>query len=100
MSGLAERQAQFQAHLTHGADDVAAHIVGDEKADSATRLQVYFQAYRLRLIDVLQNDFEGLHALLGDEAFSRMVQAYLEEHPSRHPSVRWFGQHLPAFLSA
>ncbi|MGI9329727.1 MAG: HvfC/BufC family peptide modification chaperone, partial [Gammaproteobacteria bacterium] len=42
----------------------------------------------------------GLHALLGDEAFSRMVQAYLEEHPSRHPSVRWFGQHLPAFLSA
>ena len=100
MSQLADRQAQFQAHLTRGTDGVTAHIIGDHKADSSTRLQVYFQAYRLRLIEVLQNDFEGLHSLLGDEGFSRMVQAYLEKHPSGHPSVRWFGQHLPVFLSS
>jgi hypothetical protein len=100
MNQLADRQAQFQAHLTSGAEAVTAHIIGDDKADSETRLQVYFQAYRLRLIEVLQNDFEGLHTLLGDEGFSRMVQAYLAKHPSRHPSVRWFGQHLPVFLSS
>jgi hypothetical protein len=100
MNQLADRQAQFQAHLTSGAEAVTAHIIGDDKADSETRLQVYFQAYRLRLIEVLQNDFEGLHTLLGDEGFSRMVQAYLAKHPSRHPSVRWFGQHLPVFLGS
>lgn len=98
MTQLHADQRAFQAHLETGDDAVAASIVGDARADADTRLEVYYQAYRLRLVEVLQNDFTGVHALLGDDAFRAMVLAYVAAHPSEHPSVRWFGRHLAEFL--
>ena len=97
MSNLAQSQAEFQSHLVAGDDAVIPRITGDSKADARTRLEVYFQAYRLRLAEVLGNDFTGLRALLADE-FDAMACAYLDAYPSTHPSVRWFGRHLAGFL--
>lgn len=99
MSQLAADQQAFQSHLTTGSAEVKASIVGDDKATANTRLEVYYQAYRLRLVEVLQNDFTGVHALLGTDAFRDMALRYIGEHPSEHPSVRWFGRQLGAFLS-
>jgi len=47
---------------------------------------------------VLQDNYTGLHGLLGDEQFDQMGRAYIDAHPSTHPSVRWFSRHLEAFL--
>lgn len=99
MSQLNADQQAFQSHLMTGDPEVSASIVGDARADAATRLEVYYQAYRLRLVEILQNDFTGVHALLGTDAFRDMVLGYIAAHPSEHPSVRWFGRHLAAFLA-
>ena len=99
MSELTRAQQEFQQHLMAGDGEVAKRIVGDERAPAEQRLDVYYQAYRLRLIEVLENDFAGLKALLGDD-FARMVTDYLDAHPSQHPSVRWFGRHLGEFLTS
>jgi len=53
----------------------------------------------LRLVDVLANDFEQLHALLGDEQFGELAQLYIAAYPSQTPNVRWFGARIPQFLS-
>lgn len=98
MNQLAADQQAFQDHLTTGSPAVGASIVGDDKATAKTRLDVYYQAYRLRLVEVLQNDFVGVHALLGDDAFREMTLQYIAAHPSEHPSVRCFGRHLAEFL--
>lgn len=99
MSQLNADQQAFQSHLMTGSVEVKASIVGDAKADAETRLEVYYQAYRLRLVEILQNDFTGVHALLGTDAFREMVLKYIAAHPSEHPSVRWFGRHLADFLA-
>ncbi len=74
-------------------------MLGDRKASPRRRLQIYGTAYRLRLLEALETDYPGLRARLGADAFRDMGLAYLDRHPSRHPSIRWFGAHLPRFLS-
>lgn len=99
MSQLSADQQAFQSHLMTGDAEVTESIVGDARANAETRLEVYYQAYRLRLVEILQNDFTGVHALLGTDAFREMVLRYIAAHPSEHPSVRWFGRHLAEFLA-
>ncbi len=96
---LAHRQSALQSFLLHADPSITEHVVGDERADAKQRLDVYFQAYRLRLQEVLATDFGGLRALLGDEGFEQMSLAYIDAYPSEHPSVRWFGRALAGFLA-
>ncbi len=98
MSTLAELQAEFQSFLLGQGGGIERMIVGSERAAAEERLAVYADAYRLRLLEVLEEDFPGLKGLLGAEAFRVLGLAYIDAHPSNHPSVRWFGRHLARFL--
>jgi hypothetical protein len=100
MTGLAKLQALFQDHVFTRNPDAVAAFVGNETASTETRLGVYYDAYRLRLIECLRNDFPGLCALMSDETFDSLCQRYIVTHPSRDPNVRWIGQHLTGFLTA
>ena len=94
-------QAEFQDYLiSPGQTAILKQVAGTAKADAETRLGIYAEAYRLRLIEALDTDFPVLHALLGDDEFEHMARAYIDAHPSRHFSIRWFGQHLSDFLRA
>lgn len=98
---LLSLQTEFQNHLIRPERTaILKHIAGTAQADAETRLGIYAEAYRLRLIEALDTDFPVLHALLGDDEFERMARAYIDAHPSRHFSIRWFGQHLSDFLRA
>ena len=99
MSELRRLQHGFQSYVAAGGDFAHA-IVGDARAPAERRLRVYYDAYRLRLIDVLRKDFAGLAALLDDDDWQKMVIGYLATHPSSSPSVRWLGRHLPGYLAA
>src|SRR5690606_40146004 len=59
---------------------------------------VYADAYRLRLIEALAHNYPRLQQLLGEEEFSTVARSYLDEHPSRSVSVRWFGNRLAVHL--
>jgi hypothetical protein len=65
---------------------------------SPARLHVYEDAYRLRLIDALADNYPVLSRVLGDESFEALALHYLAACPSRHPSIRWFGHVLDDFL--
>jgi hypothetical protein len=80
-------------------DGFAGAVRDTRKADRHTLLGVYREAYALRLIEVLTNDYPGLMAMAGPADFDRMARAYIAAHPSHHPSVRWFGAHLAGFLA-
>ena len=98
MTDLANLQALFQEHVVHGTQDNVDVFVGDQKASAKERAGVYYDAYRLRLVEILRIDFPGLCALLTAEEFDALGQRYLDVYPSHYPTVRWFGQHLAAFL--
>lgn len=100
MSHLPHLQNAFQGFLLHAndADDIANSIVSDAKASSQQRLDIYAHAYRMRLSETLEQDFEALHTLLGDDQFHALCLSYLQAHPSQHYSLRYLGQHMSSFL--
>ena len=98
MSALLGLEKDFQQCMLKNNLDMQGQVVSTAKADAAERVRVYVEAYRLRLLEVLQDNYTGLHGLLGDDEFDRLGRAYIDARPSTHPSVRWFSRHLEDFL--
>ena len=97
---LGDLQRSFQDYLLVTNEGFATSVRDTTKTDRITLLGVYRDAYALRLIEVLTNDFPGLLAMAGPADFDHMARAYIAAHPSTTPSVRWFGRHLADFLGA
>lgn len=65
----------------------------------APLLGIYRHAYRARLLGALADNYPVLQRVMGDEAFAALAQVYLATHPSREPSIRWFGDKLSDFMA-
>lgn len=96
---LRELQLRFQDYLVNDSDAIEKDIVSTGDARAEHRLGAYYNAYRIRLIDCLAVDYAALQKHLGREAFETLALDYLRHYPSQHPSVRWFGQHLPEYIA-
>lgn len=95
---LAVIEARFQDNVLTGDPAIDSQIEGDSAEFRDTRLGIYRNAYRLRLIEVLGTDYEVLHAYLGDELFDTLARDYITAHPSTFRNVRWFGGKFAEFL--
>lgn len=100
VASLTELQGAFQDFLLARSDTFQSEVRDSRKTDRTTPLNVYREGYALRLIEVLTADYPGLIAMVGATSFDNMARAYIVAHPSRHPSVRWFGRSLTAFLES
>jgi hypothetical protein len=98
MTRLRNLQLRFQDYLIGVSDEIESEIVSTDNALAEHRLGAYYNAYRIRLIDCLAVDYPALEQTLGRETFEYLALDYLQHYPSTHPSVRWFGQHLPRYL--
>ncbi len=92
-------ERDFQALVMERAPGFASDIVGTTRVPRAVRLAIYFDAYRSRLVEVLENNFPMLARLLGERQFDEMARVYVEGHPSHSFSARWYGDVLSQFLS-
>jgi hypothetical protein len=97
---LGDLQRAFQDYLLASSDSFRAAVRDTSKADRITLLDVYRDGYALRLIEVLTTDYPGLMAMAGPTDFDHMARAYIAAHPSRHPSVRWYGNGVADFLAS
>jgi len=99
MKSLAQLQHNFQQCLLER-DDAAVlpAIAAAGRAAPDRQLSVYSNAYRLRLREVLENDYPVLAAAVGDAAFDELAEAYITSHPSQGFSLRSFGADLAALL--
>lgn len=95
---LAELEQRFQAFVLDRRPGIESAVVADARAGALERLNVYADAYRLRLLETLGKDYPALRALLGEAEFNRLGRAYIDAHPSDTPSVRWFGSYFAVFL--
>jgi len=96
---LAALQRALQAHILHGDATIAAQVPGTAHFDTATRLAVYRDGYAERLIEALGQTYPALQDSLGAAEFARRVRQLAHESPSRHYSVRYYGQALEALLA-
>jgi hypothetical protein len=65
---------------------------------SFERLEIYNKQYWYRILDSLEEDFEGVLTILGREKFCALCEAYVSEHPSRTFTLRDLGNKLPEFI--
>lgn len=97
---LKDIQSAFKRHLQLHDSEIVDHIVDTGRLAGSERLAIYGNAYYARLIETLEQDYEVLHTLLGDDEFTRLCEQYIGAHPSRSPSLRFFGRHMSDYLSS
>jgi Putative DNA-binding domain len=98
MTTLAQLQRHFQANVLHGDEKMLALVIGTQEVQTATRLSIYSEGYRLRLIDALASNVPRLQQLLGEQEFATLAQRYIDACPSSYRSIRWFGDQLAQSL--
>ena len=100
MSRLPQIQGDFQHFLLHGdASVVEPHVMGTTRVPIATRLSIYGDGYRSRLIEALEANFPVLSELLGEGDFESLGTEYVNAHPSPFFSIRYYGNALADFLT-
>ncbi len=99
MNRLHSLQSDFQSFLLEGDARIRQRVSGTGKASAELRLAIYHDAYRLRLIEALGSNYPVLQAWMGHEKFEQLSLAYLREYPSKHFSIRYFGDRLAQYLA-
>ena len=97
---LAELQNDFQRALfdteCKGADWISESARG---LPARKRLDIYYNAYRFRLVDVLLDTFEHTAIYLGDDWFNQLAMDYVQSHPSTCKNIGLYGKDFPSFLA-
>lgn len=100
---LVELEQQFQAYLLQQENAISGAIASPAQNDSiAARLNIYGQAYYLRLTDAIKMDYPGLTAALRAHGLDpeTVLRAYLKAYPSHSFSVRYIATHLVDFIGS
>jgi hypothetical protein len=86
-------QADFQQFILGQRDALSMHkhLAETPGLGRDARLDIYYQAYRLRLRDALSEAYGKTHAYLGDDLFYQACAIYIDAHPSSYRNLRWFG---------
>lgn len=93
MNATQALQTDFQNFILGQRDAASmhAHLADTPGLGRDARLDIYYQAYRLRLRDALSEAYSKTHSYLGDELFYQACAAYIDARPSSFRNLRWFG---------
>jgi hypothetical protein len=78
----------------------ASFIAPNSRLTAFERLEIYNRQYWFRVLGALAEDFPGLRAVIGSNAFEALSVAYLAAHPSRSFSLRNLGSQMAEWLAA
>ena len=95
---LLDLQRSFMNYLLHDDHGIKQQVKEQGPVDTATRLHIYANAYRVRLREAIETDHPALGTYLGDEWFEQMVAGFIDAHPSAARSLRYFAESLPEYL--
>lgn len=94
-----ERMRQRRADGTSSQQEAEAIISPNDRLTSFERLEIYNRQYWFRLYTSFQEDFPGLHAVVGTRRFERIMRDYLTDCPSTSFTLRNLGSQLNQWLA-
>lgn len=80
-------------------DFAMKHFTGNDRLSPVAQLEIYRQQYWLRHTSALVEDFPGVGGIIGQRAWERLVEEYLDAHPPRTFSLRDLGANLADFIA-
>lgn len=99
MTDLHCLQDRLQNYLLNGQIDIQTSIVASDKVPVAKRLSIYGDAYRLRLLEALASNYPIFKRHVGEDAYQKIGENYINKHPSCYRSIRWFGDKFAEYLA-
>ncbi len=75
-------------------------IAGNARVSGIEQLEIYRRQFWLRHTESLVEDFPGVGRILGQAAWERFVEEYLDVHAPSSPSLRDLGQHFGSFAAS
>jgi hypothetical protein len=97
---LQELQSLFQRRVLEGGAGIEAELKDSEGDDFPARLGTYTEGYRIRLLEALETTYPAVKAALGEAEFERTMCLFIEAVPSKHYSIRYYGESLGDFIGA
>lgn len=94
MNSLLDVQSRFSQSVMNNGDDVKSWLTESE----IPGLEIYNNAYRIRLLETLTQDYPALKQFMGEQSFETMASQFIQEYPSASFTLRTFGEHLFDFL--
>ncbi len=97
---LRKFQADFHEYLYSGRYEhkIAAQPRSPGNKQARQRLDIYRNAYFIRLERALAHDFPVSERILGQNRFARLAGDYVLAHPSESPSLRYLGHQFANWL--
>ncbi len=92
-------QIAFHDHLLNQPSSIAQEVIEGGRISVDHRLNIYHNAYRVRLLDNLRDTFEKTWNYLGDDTFDDLALAFIEANPPLHRNLRWHGGEFPQYLA-
>jgi hypothetical protein len=92
------QSASRAGEIEQGADRVDELICRSRAQTSIERLEVYSNAYKARLIEVLIGEYPAFVHALGEEAFVGLASGYLEVHPPASYTLGELGRSFADYL--
>ena len=96
---LAGLQVAFHDHLLNQPSTIEQEVLEGGGIGVDLRLHIYHHAYRVRLLENLQDAYEKTLAYLGDETFESSALAFIEDNPPQHRNLRWHGAEFSQWLA-
>ncbi len=94
------KTASHAGEVQQGADRVEELICRSRAQTSIERLEVYSNAYKARLIEVLIGEYPAFVHALGEDAFVGLAAGYLEVHPPVSYTLGELGRSFADYLVA
>jgi hypothetical protein len=96
-------QLRRRRDLTRDAETTALaarYFTGNDRLSPVEQLEIYREQFWLRHTSSLVEDFPGLGAIVGQHAWERLVEEYLETYIPDCRSLRDLGRKLPDFVES
>jgi hypothetical protein len=100
MKTLRDIQERLQAYILKQDAGIISEVVAADKTIATQRLEIYHDAYYLRLLEVLEKDFPCLKNCMGDQLFEKTGREYIDAHTSNHFSICYFNRFFSDFLTS
>lgn len=81
------------------ADEALLDLLQGDRAINLRRLTQYRIGIALNQIKAMALAYPVVQSLIGEQAFAALIQAYVQQHPSRSGNLDQLGRALPAFLA-
>ncbi len=89
--------ATGQKSIEDGDDGLLA-FEPDLPAKSLVGINVYADAYHLRICDAVRETYPSLTYVLGRGIIDQVIRSYIAVEPSREVSIKYAGKHLATYL--